>query len=52
MPGKTKKPGISFFIYIIIIYDEPSHNKIFDTHAYDYNSRHVKHLVRLLASSI
>ncbi len=31
---------------------EPSHDKVFDTHAHGYNSWHVKHAVRLLASSI
>jgi len=31
--------------------DEPSHDKVFDTHAHDYNARHIKHAVRAMASS-
>ncbi len=37
--------------FCCLVYDEPSHDKTFATHAHDYKSRHVKHLVRLLASS-
>jgi len=34
------------------IVNEPNHDKVFDTHAHDYNARHVKHAVSLFASSI